>query len=146
MRALLDACIILDMLLARTPWDLPALAIWRAGLQGRVECCITATTITNIHYIGRRIAGAERARAFVETCLRDATILPVDLASLKLAYDLGSNDYEDAVQLACARQCRVDYIVTRDGGFGGLTGPMIDPVAFLALIPEQPRTDRGPTP
>ena len=163
MRALLDVCIILDMLLARTPWDIPALAIWQAGLQGRIECCITATTITNIHYIGRRIAGAERAMDFVATCLREATILPVDLASLQLAFDLGSNDYEDAVQLACARQHRVDYIVTRDDGFGGLTGPMIDPVAFLALIPDdqnaesgesegssqrpgQPRTDRGPTP
>jgi predicted nucleic acid-binding protein len=153
MRALLDACIILDMLLARTPWDLPALAIWQAGLRGRIECCITATTITNIHYIGRRLAGADRAREFVATCLREATILPVDFPSLQVAFDLGSNDYEDAVQLACARHHRVDYIVTRDGSFGGRTGPMIDPIAFLALIPAdphaetgQPRTDRGPTP
>jgi predicted nucleic acid-binding protein len=134
MKVLLDTCIVLDMLLARSPWDSAALKIWQLGRAGQIECCISATTVTDIYYIGRRIVGVDKARSFILTCLDEATIVSVDLNCLRIAFDLGLTDYEDAVQAACVRQNNIDLIVTRDEGFESISERVTDPDQFLAQL------------
>jgi predicted nucleic acid-binding protein len=140
MRVLLDTCIVLDMLLARSPWDVAADAIWTAGRTGRVECCISSTTVTDIFYIARRLVGSEGARNSIALCLDEATILAIDAQTLRMAFDLGTSDFEDAVQVACYQQNRLDQIVTRDGGFEDLPASVISPAQLMARL----QSDDGP--
>ena len=58
--------------------------------------------------------GGPAARQIVRACLDTLTILSVDRPTLEAAYALGSLDYEDAVQIACAVRHGLDAIITRD--------------------------------
>lgn len=104
MRVLLDTNVVLDVLLQRGDWLADGEAIWQASIDGRLEACIGASSLTDIYYIIRRTAGHDVARASVERCLAELMILPVDRAVLQQAHVLGGDDFEDALQIAIASQ------------------------------------------
>ena len=81
---------------------------------------IAATTITNIYYIIRKAAGVKVAQDAISQILIDLHICTVDKNILETAVALNFQDFEDAVQYACAMKSMVDVIVTRDvSGFLG---------------------------
>ncbi len=82
MRGLLDTTIVIDRLPEREPWLSPALAFWQQVDAGAIICFVTATTMTDIFYISRRLADIERARVAVWRCLDAFEICPVDMAVL----------------------------------------------------------------
>lgn len=57
MRVLLDTNVILDALLGREPFRVDADAIIEAIKEGRIRGYVTATTLTDIFYEARSIAG-----------------------------------------------------------------------------------------
>jgi predicted nucleic acid-binding protein len=115
MRVLLDTNVVLDVLLGREPWLADASALWQASDDGRLTGFITATTLTDIFYVARRLADLARARQAVQVCLAAFEIVPVDRAALERAQQMRGPDFEDNVQIACAEAGRLDAIVTRDG-------------------------------
>ena len=134
-RALVDANVILDVLLARQPWLADAAALWQAHEDGRLDGSIAATTLTNMFYIVRRNAGLERAHQSVRICLPTFEILAVDRGTLAHAATLWGNDFEDNVLLACAMRAGVDMIVTRDAaGFRGAPVAVLTPAEALARL------------
>ncbi len=114
MRVLLDTNVVLDVLLNRAPWVTEAKTIWQANDAGQLTGYITATTITDIFYVARRIAGLTIARTAVQTCLAAFEICNVDRPTLERASALGGDDFEDNLQIACAEMSSLDAIVTRD--------------------------------
>lgn len=114
MKVLLDTNVVLDVLLRRGEWLAEAEAIWQASLDGRLESCITASSLTDIYYIGRRLTGDSAAREAVQKCLDALAVLPVDEETLEAAYALSTDDFEDALQIASAIRNDVEAIVTRD--------------------------------
>jgi len=134
---LLDTNIVLDALLPRPPWDVEALAIFEANQRGEVAAHLTATSLTDVFYIARRLK--DRARAFdaVRKCLDQLYILPVGIPELKAAMASPGNDFEDNLQIACAVLARLDAIVTRDpNGFAGSPVEVLTPAELLARIPK----------
>ena len=85
MRVLLDTNVVLEVLLQRGEWLADAEAIWQASVDGRLQACIGASSLTDIYYIIRRTTGRDIARASVERCLTELMILPVDRAVLHQA-------------------------------------------------------------
>ncbi len=114
MRVLLDTNVILDSMLQRPPWHLDADAILQAAGRGEVTCAVTALSLANLFYIGRRIVGTSRARTDVRTCLHTLQILAVDRQVLVDADVLGDSDFEDNIQIAAAVAVALDAVVTRD--------------------------------
>lgn len=114
MKVLLDTNVVLDVLLRRGEWLAEAEAIWQASLDGSLESCITASSLTDIYYIGRRLVGDQAAREAVRKCLDVLTVVPVDEETLEAAYALSAGDFEDALQIASAMRNDVEAIVTRD--------------------------------
>lgn len=114
MRVLLDTNILLDILLQRQPWLADAQVIEQASLSGRLETCVTSTSVTDLFYIGRRLAGKELARRGVQMCIDQMTILRVDAGTITRAQGFDQRDFEDAVQIVSALEADVDAIVTRD--------------------------------
>ncbi len=120
MRLLFDTNIVLDVLLDRQPFVERSKQLWQAIDEGHVRGYVTATTLTNIFYVARKLVGGEKARAAVKVCLDTFEICPVDRPTLDLAMNIPIDDYEDALQVACARLADVDAIVTRDKTFPGI--------------------------
>ena len=136
MRLLLDTNVVLDVLLNRSPWVTEASEIWQANDDGRIIGYITASAITDIFYIARRLTSLEIAHTAVLTCLEAFQICTVDRRVLEEAISLpGSKDFEDNIQLACANIEGLEAIVTRDpDGFNMATLLVLTPTEAAAQI------------
>lgn len=133
---LLDTNVVLDVLYDRAPWVTEARAIWQAVDEGRILAYVTATTLTNIFYIGRQISGLQSAHAAIQTCLEAFEICTIDRPTLERALKLSGNDFEDNVQIACAESYGVEVIITRDArGFKDSPVPVLPPPQALTEIP-----------
>ncbi len=128
MRVLIDTNVVLDFLQEREPFVENAAKLFERIDNGEIEGFISATTITNIYYIVRRSAGRVVAQDAIRQLLSDLNICAVNLEILKQALALNFNDFEDAVQYACAVVQKVDAIVTRDvSGFVNAEIPIVLP-------------------
>lgn len=128
MRVLLDTNVLLDVLLRRGQWLAEAEAIWQANTAGRLAACVTASSLTDIYYISRRLGSEAVARSAVRECLERLELLAVDRETLEHAYGYATADFEDAVQIASAVRNALDAIVTRDpGGFADSPIAVISP-------------------
>jgi predicted nucleic acid-binding protein len=135
MRVLLDTNVVLDVLLNRSPWVAEAKAIWQANDEGQMTGYITATTITDIFYVARRMAGLNIARTAVQTCLTAFEICNVDRPTLERASMLMDGDFEDNLQIACAEAYGLEAIVTRDpAGFHATNIPILSPAEIAPKI------------
>jgi predicted nucleic acid-binding protein len=128
MRVLIDTNVVLDFLQERELFVENAARLFERIDAGEIEGFIAATTITNIYYIVRRAAGRAVAQDAVTQVLSDLNICTVDLEVLEHALALNFEDFEDAVQYACALAYSVDAIVTRDtAGFTNSEVPVVLP-------------------
>ncbi len=135
MKVLLDLNVVLDVVLNRQPWVVEAKQIWNAHQSGVIDGFLTATELTNLFYIVRRIAGEPTARSAVRACLATFSIEPVDQAILEEADRQPGLDFEDNVCIACAMAAGIDLIVTRDpAGFSQSPIAAESPVEFLARL------------
>ena len=128
MRILIDTNVVLDFLQEREPFVENAAKLFEQIDVGEIEGFIAATTITNIYYIVRRADGKIVAQDAIAQILSGLNICAVDLEILTRALALNFEDFEDAVQYACAVVHEVDAIVTRDAsGFVNAEIPVILP-------------------
>lgn len=114
MKVLLDTNVILDVWLARDPF-------WRdsAKLLGKVERkeiegVICPTTVTTLHYLGKKILGEKKARGLIRDILGICEIGEISKRSFNSALESKVNDFEDAVIESVAILMKVDYIATRN--------------------------------
>lgn len=134
-QVLFDTNVVLDTLLKRTPWEADAAACWQACEDGKIEGCLTATTLTDIFYLARKIKGQEAAREAVRLCLNTFAIGIVDRQALELAIDLPGSDFEDNLQISCATLANLDLILTRDkGGFKDAAIPILSPDELVTQL------------
>ena len=98
MQVLFDTNVVLEALLKRAPWAADAAACWKASDEGRIMGCLTASTLTDIFYISRKLQGIDIARDAVRICLDAFAICIVDRQALEQAIDLPSDDFEDNLQ------------------------------------------------
>ena len=61
-RVLLYTNVVLDVLLDGEPWNVQAKAIWQAHLQNQIAAHMTATSVTDVFYVARRLAGRDQAQ------------------------------------------------------------------------------------
>lgn len=95
----------------------PALKLIQAVIGGEITGMVTANTITDIHYIVKKRAGDEAARAVIRNTLDLFEIAPVDGDVCASALELPMSDYEDAVLAVCANNAGAEYIATQDEDF-----------------------------
>ncbi len=136
MRVLLDTNVILDLLLEREPWRAEAMAIAEASADGRIQPHVSASSITDVFYISRRLVGVAKARRVVRACLDTLQVISVTRDLLDAADRRVGNDYEDNLQVECAIAARLDAIVTRDPkGFEGSPIPVMTPAELIVRLP-----------
>ena len=111
---LLDTNVVLDVILARAPWDGEAVLLLEAIARGNVAGSVAAHAVTTIYYIVERAKGRTLATTAVSDLLQVVDVVPLDAADFQRALSLGLSDYEDAVQVAACLRAGADLLVTRN--------------------------------
>lgn len=114
-RILVDTNVLLDYLLTREPFYEDAKKIVHACVEGTVRGCIAAHSISNMFFILRKDYNAkERREVLVNLC----SIFDVEgIDKAKLLSGLQNevfSDFEDCLQMECAKAYNAKYIVTRN--------------------------------
>lgn len=132
---LFDTNVILDVLLERHPFFEEANHLWQKCDEGALDAHVSAVSITTIFYVARKLKGLEKAREAVVVTLRAFQVISVHRETLEAARQMPGPDFEDNVQIACARAASVEHIVTRDAdGFAASPIAAIAPREILRLL------------
>lgn len=131
----IDTNVILDDILVREGTE-SAKRILQLGVEKVIRLCLSAVSTINIAYITRKSVSRERLYEIFDMYLRYFVILPDTDMDIYDSIRSDNPDFEDAMQLRCARSGQVDAIVTNNTKrFVPYTDiPVFTPDEFLAKI------------
>ena len=113
-KLLLDTNVVLDVILARAPWDSDAVLLFDAISRGRATGFVAGHAVTTVHYIVERARGRTAATTAVSDLLQLLDVVALDRADFQRALSLALTDYEDAVQAAACLRIGADALITRN--------------------------------
>jgi predicted nucleic acid-binding protein len=136
MVALVDTNIILDCLTLREPFWTESTLILQNCSEGKITGYVAAHSITNSFYILRKMfTVTERKRLLFELCGF------MEIANVEKTHILNAltnesfDDFEDCVQLECAKAVGAEYIVTRNPeDYVNSDIPVASPHELLSLL------------
>lgn len=114
-KILVDTNVLLDYLLEREPYFEDAKEVILSCIDGNVKGCIAAHSISNIFFILRKDYSAKERREVLSNLYRIFDVEGIDKA--KLLAGLANedfSDFEDCLQMECAKSYGAEYIVTRN--------------------------------
>ena len=132
MRVMVDTNVILDVWLSREPH-------WResARLMANIECrelrgFLCPTTVTTLHYLGKKVLGEKRARKLLQQLLQIFEIGVLSPEVFRQALESDIADFEDAVIEAVSVANKVDIIASRNlKDFRKSRVPVLEPSQIL---------------
>jgi predicted nucleic acid-binding protein len=134
-RVLIDINILLDVLQQREPFYQASAGLLASVESGQVQGYVAAHSITTLFYLIQKDQSSAKARATITNLLQFIKIAPVDESTIEQALNLDYRDYEDAVQMICAVQCKADCLVTRNvKDYQPALLPVLQPVDFLGTL------------
>ena len=134
-RWLLDTDVLIDVALEREPHFGFSQTLLTRLRQGDGEAFVAWHTVSNLYYNVRRQRDAATARAFTASLLSFAQVAPTGTDDLRYALGLPMSDFEDAMQVAAARACEAQFIVTRNAGdFARSPIPNLTPAEAVAEL------------
>lgn len=138
MKALLDTCIVVDLLQKREPFFKDAKDIFLCVANHRFEGFVSAKALTDIYYLMHRYTHSDaESRKALDTLLKLVGVLPTSGVDCQKALLSEVTDYEDAVMIETAIREQMDCIVTRNlSDYAKSSIPVYAPDAFLALLLE----------
>ena len=114
-RILVDTNVLLDYLLTREPYYENAKKIVIACAEGKVNACIAAHSISNMFFILRKDYSIEERRAVLTNLCKIFDVEGIDKVKLLAGLQNGEfSDFEDCLQMECAKAYGAEYIVTRN--------------------------------
>ncbi len=111
---LLDTDVLIDIALDRRPHSEPASELLDLLERGLQSAYIAWHTVSNFYYLVASSRGGENARDFIVDLTRFLRVAPTETDAVQYAAGLPMADFEDALQVAAARSCGAQYIVTRN--------------------------------
>lgn len=134
-RWLVDSDVLIDIALDREPHVGSSRRLVDLLQQERQDLFIAWHTASNAFYNVRRQASPEIAHAFITSLLEYAEVAPTSTDDLRYALSLPMTDFEDAMQVAAARACEADFIVTRsEKDFAGSPIPALTPAGAMVEL------------
>lgn len=114
-KILIDTNVLLDYLLEREPFFDDAKKVILSCTEGNIKGCIAAHSISNMFFVLRKDYTAKERR---EILLNLCTIFNIEgIDKAKLLSGLANedfSDFEDCLQMECAKSYGAEYIVTRN--------------------------------
>jgi predicted nucleic acid-binding protein len=132
---LIDLNVLLDVLQKREPFFEASAALLSAVETGNVEGYMAAHSMTTLFYLVQKGRSSAEARATITNLLQFIKIATVDKSTIEQALNLDFRDFEDAVQMICAVQCKVICLITRNiKDYQPALLPVMQPVDFLSTL------------
>lgn len=114
-KILIDTNVLLDYLLERDPFFEDAKKVILSCTEGDTKGCIAAHSISNMFFILRKDYTAGERREILSSLCTIFDVEGIDKA--KLLAGLANeefSDFEDCLQMECAKSYGAEYIVTRN--------------------------------
>lgn len=136
MRALIDTCIVIDLLQKREPFFDDAHKLFLALANRQFEGYISAKSVTDIHYLMHHfLHNEEKTRKALETIFKLFSVLDTTEMDCKKAILSPVSDYEDAIMAETALRSEVDCIITRNlKDYARAQVQALSPADFLKVI------------
>lgn len=139
MKALIDTCVIVDVLQKREPFYKAAMDIVLAVSNRRCLGVLTAKSMTDIYYILRRSIHNEKdVRELLRVLFTLFDVEDTFSTDCQLAIGSPMKDYEDAIMVQTGLRVGADCIVTRNLKDYVLSElPVFSPEEFLEKVAEE---------
>lgn len=114
-KILVDTNVLLDYLLEREPFFEDAKEVILSCIDGNVKGCIAAHSISNMFFILRKDYSVKERREVLSNLCSIFDVEGID--KTKLLAGLANedfSDFEDCLQMECAKALGAEYIVTRN--------------------------------
>jgi predicted nucleic acid-binding protein len=114
-KILIDTNVLMDFALIREPFSDDANEIIELCLRGKINGCIAAHSISDMYYILRKDMEPHRRRETLMNFCEIIDVVVIDKS--KLVNGLENEtfaDFEDCLQMECAKEFGAQYIVTRN--------------------------------
>ena len=111
---LLDTDVLIDVALDRHPHADPAAELLDRIERGPTQAFIAWHTVSNFYYLVAPARGGLSARDFIVELTRFVGVAETSTEAVRFAAALPMSDFEDALQVAAARACGAEHIVTRN--------------------------------
>ena len=131
----LDTNVILDYLLARSPFDVEAKRFFEEAELGNMELYASALTFCNMSYIVRKIKSPAEFQTILADLLQIIAVTSIDGFVLQQAIAANYKDFEDAVQYQSAlNSFGLTHFVTRNKrDFTETTLPIFSPSEYWRM-------------
>lgn len=114
-KVFLDTNIILDYILSRESATVSAEQAFQASIDGEIECYVAAHSLTDVFYIVRHEYNIATRKLIINSLCSLCNIVAIDEKTIEAAInDKRFNDFEDALEMACAEKCEANLFLTRD--------------------------------
>ena len=135
LKVIIDLNVVLDVLQEREPFYETSVSLLAAVETGKVEGYLAAHSVTTLFYLIQKSKSSADARAMITNLLQFLQVAPVDQSTIEQSLNLDYRDFEDAVQMITAIQCKADYLITRNiKDYKPALLPVIQPVDFLGTL------------
>lgn len=143
MRALIDTCIIIDVLQSRTPFAEAAQKIFIYTANKQFEGYITAKSVTDIYYLTHRLTHSDmETRKILSKLFTLFHLLDTTSLDCRKAISSEMSDYEDAIMVETAIRSGMDCIVTRNTkDYAKSSLKIYEPSAFLNVLNAEHETE-----
>ena len=111
---LIDTDVLIDVALDRSPHSDSASELLDRLEQGMGTAWVAWHSLSNLYYIVTPVLGRQGARDFILELTRLVDVAETGTEDIRYAVGLPMADFEDAMQVAAARACRAQCIVTRN--------------------------------
>ena len=111
---LLDTDVLIDIALDRRPHSGPSSELLDRVERGPRRAFVAWHTLSNFYYLVTSARGDADTPDFIAELVRFVGVAPADTAAVHYAVSLPMADFEDAMQVAVARACGAQQIVTRN--------------------------------
>ena len=133
MKLLIDTNVIIDFFADRAPHAVSSEKVIRLCDKEYAEGFLTASSVTDIYYILRKVVGRAAALKNIGRLLDMLEVASVGKSEVCAAMALDMPDFEDALASVCAKHISADYIVTRNTkDFINSSVPAITPNTLLS--------------
>lgn len=133
---LIDSNIILDVVQEREPFTSNAKNILSQCITRRINGFVTAHSLCDIFYILRKDKTLAERLSLIGTLCKYVTVLSERQSDFEdIANNPETRDLEDSLQMVCAENYALDYIVTRNAkDFSASKIPAIEPDTFINIL------------
>lgn len=134
MNILIDTNVILDFAIKRDEFYKNSILIFKIFKNTNHKGYLTASTITDIYYIVKKVQGHQSAVEFLRSLIGIFKVLGVNSEIIEEALNKDFPDFEDGVQTITAEKNTIDLIITRNKkDFENTNIDVYSPVEFLKL-------------